>query len=214
MYGLNWFGCCVGCQNWLDFSAGDRHWLGFWVAVENELFLGSRSIWVFVSGHRNRLDIRVGIEFDLISVIGSKLTRFLCAWRKLLFMDRNYLVFHGESNIICFLRAGRKWPIFSVGIDWLSFCAGGRNWVVLDAGRKSLGSSLSMQITLVFVWVFEIDLIWVWGIELECSWEYEWNPFGCCLEGRNWPDFRVGGRRWLGFCPAVENDLFSGVDLN
>ena len=29
---------------------------------------------VFVSGDRNRLDIRVGIEIDLISVFGSELT--------------------------------------------------------------------------------------------------------------------------------------------
>ena len=28
--------------------------------------------WVFVSGHRNRHDVRVGIEIDLISVMGSK----------------------------------------------------------------------------------------------------------------------------------------------
>ena len=27
--------------------------------------------WVFVSGHRNRLDIRVWIEIDMISVMGS-----------------------------------------------------------------------------------------------------------------------------------------------
>ena len=34
---------------------------------------------VLVSGHRNRLDIRVGIKIDLISVMRSKLTWFLCA---------------------------------------------------------------------------------------------------------------------------------------
>ena len=33
---------------------------------------------VFVSGHRNRLEIRVGIESDLMSVMRSKITRFLC----------------------------------------------------------------------------------------------------------------------------------------
>ena len=31
---------------------------------------------VFASGHRNRLDTRVGIEIDLISVMGCKLTFF------------------------------------------------------------------------------------------------------------------------------------------
>ena len=39
--------------------------------------------WVFVSGHRNRLDIRVGIKIDFISVMVLKLNRFLCAGSKL-----------------------------------------------------------------------------------------------------------------------------------
>ena len=38
---------------------------------------------IFVSGHRNRLDIKVGIEIDWISVMGSRLTWFLCAGSKL-----------------------------------------------------------------------------------------------------------------------------------
>ena len=45
-------------------------------------------------------------------------------------------------------------------------------WVVvvevdpfLDAGRKSPGFSVSIEIDLVFVWVVDIDLISVWGIE-------------------------------------------------
>ena len=47
------------------------------MAVENCLFL----VWieinsVFVSGNPNRLVLRVGIEFDLISVMGSKLAWF------------------------------------------------------------------------------------------------------------------------------------------
>ena len=36
-----------------------------------------------MSGHRNRLDIRMGIKIDLISVVGSKFTWFLCAESKL-----------------------------------------------------------------------------------------------------------------------------------
>ena len=47
-------------------------------------------------------------------------------------------------------------------------------WVVvvevdpfLDAGRKSPGFSVSIEIDLVFVWVVDIDLISVWGIELD-----------------------------------------------
>ena len=37
----------------------------------------------------------------------------------------------------------------------------------LDAGRKSLGVSLSIEIDLALVWVVEIDLISVLGIELD-----------------------------------------------
>ena len=38
--------------------------------------------WVFVSGHRNGLDVRVGIEIHSISVMGSNLTWFLRAGSK------------------------------------------------------------------------------------------------------------------------------------
>ena len=46
------------------------------------------SVWneknsILVLEYRNRLDIRVGIEIDLISVMGSKLTWRLCAGSKL-----------------------------------------------------------------------------------------------------------------------------------
>ena len=37
---------------------------------------------------------------------------------------------------------------------------------LLDAGRKSLGFSVSIEIDLVFVWVVDNELISVWGIEL------------------------------------------------
>ena len=47
-------------------------------------------------------------------------------------------------------------------------------WVVvveidsfLDAGRRSLGFSVSIEIDLAFVWVVDIDLISVWEIELD-----------------------------------------------
>ena len=36
-----------------------------------------------------------------------------------------------------------------------------------DAGRKSLGFSVSIEIDLVFVGLVDIDLISVWGIELD-----------------------------------------------
>ena len=37
----------------------------------------------------------------------------------------------------------------------------------LDAGRKSLGFSVSIEIDLVFVWVVDIDLISVCGIDFD-----------------------------------------------
>ena len=44
------------------------------MVVENDLFFSLliESNSFFVSGNRNRLDIRVAIEIDLISVMGSK----------------------------------------------------------------------------------------------------------------------------------------------
>ena len=60
----------------------------FFMAVENYFFLvyGSKLTPFFVSGHRNRLDIRVGIEIDLVLVWVSKLTSFLCGGSKLSFV--------------------------------------------------------------------------------------------------------------------------------
>ena len=40
--------------------------------------------WVIVSGHRNRHDIRVGIQIDIISVMGSNLTCFSWSGSKLI----------------------------------------------------------------------------------------------------------------------------------
>ena len=51
----------------------DRHWFGSCVAVENIVSARIEINWVFVSGHRNRLHIRVDIKIRLISMIGSKL---------------------------------------------------------------------------------------------------------------------------------------------
>ena len=39
--------------------------------------------------------------------------------------------------------------------------------LVLYAGRKSLGFSVSIEIDFVYVWVVEIDLISMWGIVLD-----------------------------------------------
>ena len=65
--------------------------------------------WVFVSENRNRLDIRVGIEIDLISAMGLTSTWFLCAGSKLtLFFVWGSidLVFCVWSNLTWLLYAG------------------------------------------------------------------------------------------------------------
>ena len=59
--------------------------------------------------------------------------------------------FECDSRLICFLRWWRRSKLARF----------------LDAGRKSLGFILSIEVDLVFVWVVDIDLISVWGIELD-----------------------------------------------
>ena len=67
--------------------------------------------WAFVSGHRNRLDVRLRIKSNLISAIGSKLNWFLCP--------------------------GSKSTWFCVGIELdLVFVRGSKSTSVLCAGRK------------------------------------------------------------------------------
>ena len=84
---LNLFLLC--CRKWLVFSV--------WIEI-NSVF--------FVSGHRNRLDIRVGIEIGLFSVMQSTLTWFLCA----------------GSKLTWFQCGDRKWLFFCGGQNWLRSC--------------------------------------------------------------------------------------------
>ena len=98
------------------------------MAVEKWLVF---SVWIeintaFVSGHRNRLDIRMGIEIDLISVMGSKLTWFLCGWPKMTWFQCGgselTLISVMGSKLTWFLCGGRKWLVLSVGIEIYSVC--------------------------------------------------------------------------------------------
>ena len=66
--GWNTFGGCVGGRKCLHFSVVDRHWFGFFVAVENDLVLASGSK---LTGFLCR-----GTEIDLMLEWGSKLTWF------------------------------------------------------------------------------------------------------------------------------------------
>ena len=55
----------------------------------------------------------------------------------------------------------------------------------LDAGRKSLGFSVSIEVDLVFVWVVDIDLISVGGIELDVISVYGFKLICLCLGVEN-----------------------------
>ena len=115
--GINWLGFYAGCQNWLDFSVGDRKWREFSVGNPNWLefsvgvwmtwsLLGwSKLTWFFVSRHQHWHRFRVGIESDLLSVLGSKLS-LLCGGSKVTWFysgDRNWLGFcSGSRNLLCF----------------------------------------------------------------------------------------------------------------
>ena len=63
----------IGIDTW--FLCRGRKWLDCSVRIE----INS----VLVSGHRNRRDIKVGIENDMISVMAYNLTWFLCSGSKL-----------------------------------------------------------------------------------------------------------------------------------
>ena len=120
-----------------------RKWLVFSVSIEITGFLFKgfeielilewwwKWTWVQWCG-RNQLGFYVRDRIDLVLALGSNLTcfraavkidfGFVCGPKSTLFwfMDRNWL---------CFRVRAAKWLVFSVGIDWLSFCAGGQNWL-------------------------------------------------------------------------------------
>ena len=105
--------------------------------------------WVFVSGHRNRLDIRAKIEFDVISMMESKLTSLLYAGSRLTWLrcvDQNllllcagviidfvfvwgpkYVGFNVWIEIDLFLCANRKKRFLVWGSIDMVFCVGSRN---------------------------------------------------------------------------------------
>ena len=97
---LNWLLCTLskmtsfqcGGSALIWFSWSGRKWLVFSARIQIN--------WVIVSGHRNRLDIRVGIKIDLILAMGSKLPWFLCP----------------GSKVIWFWRRDRTWLVFGAGV--------------------------------------------------------------------------------------------------
>ena len=121
----------------------------------NRLMLdwGSKLTW-FQWWGRNKLGFTCGIEICLVWAAGSNLTCFLSRCQNgLRFCVRaeNYLDLVFRSQLTWFLCAGRKRLVFSVGIDWLSFWAGGRNWLDFIVGDRTwLDYSLGIGIDLFF----------------------------------------------------------------
>ena len=69
----------------------------WWIAIDLVLCRGRKRLDLestsklavfFVSGHRNRLDVRVGIKIDLISAMGSTFAWFLRVRSKLAWFKR------------------------------------------------------------------------------------------------------------------------------
>ena len=130
----------------------------------------------------------------LVSIFGSKLTWF-SAW---------------GSKLSWFLCARRKRLGFSVGIDWRSFCAGGRNW---------LGFGMLAETHSVFVWATNsnpfmclwLKLTWfhcggsklVW---LKLTW------FHCGGSKLVW--FQWTDRNWLGLVWGSKMIWFKSFDRN
>ena len=84
-----------------------------------------------------------GTEFDLILVLGSKVTCFLCGGSTLIVCGPKLACLECDDQFTWFL-CGRWWSTLTR---------------FLDAGRKSLGFNVSVGIDLVFVWVVDIYLI-------------------------------------------------------
>ena len=86
---------------------------------------------------RIRLSFSVDIKLTCFSVGGSKLT--VCGPK--------YTCFWCGDRLTCFLCGWSKLTRF------------------LDAGNKSLGFSMRIEIDIFFLWVVDIDMISVWGID-------------------------------------------------
>ena len=132
-------------------------------------------------------------RIDLILVVASKLTWFLCE----------------RWNMTRFLCGGSKLTV-SGRISWfkcatrLTFLLCRWRWSklarFLDAGRKSLGFSVNTEIGLFFVGVVDSDLIQRGGTNLTWFkfWDRDW--FGLI-----W--FKCWDRDLFGLCLGVKNEM-------
>ena len=86
----------------------------------NDLWIEINS--VFVPGHRNRLDIRMEIEIDLISVMGSKATCFLCdrsklTWLLCVYRNRRFGA-GGRNRFRCVRTDNRSGFVYGSRLTW------------------------------------------------------------------------------------------------
>ena len=86
----------------------------------------------------------LGIEFSLVLVLGSKVTCSSCGGSKLTVYGPKFTCFKCDNQLTCFLC--RWWW-------WLELTR------FLDAGCKSNGFSVSIEIDSVFVWVVDVNSI-------------------------------------------------------
>ena len=166
---------------------------------------------VSVSGHRNWLDYRVEMRFDLTSVLRSKWSWFLCGWSWMpdfSVKDQNWLGFSVEigtdlvyvwvAKLTTFLYAGLKWLGFSVRIktDLDFVCVVEIDMISVWGDRTWLYFSVGLRVDLVFVCGIEITFVLEWGLEATC--------FLC--RASKLTLFLYGGRKWLGLRVWIEID--------
>ena len=174
---------CFGVITEIDmFSVRVQNWPCVCALVESYLFLVCAwkltcflwwSIWTWSHcGAPNLTWFQCRSEINLVVVGVVEIDLLLVCWpNKNCFYDKH-------ENRLSFCMGDRNWFDFSVGDQiWLDFGVGvklvrllcGRSTLTsfLNASRKSLVFSVSMQIDLYFVWVVQIDLNSVWWIELD-----------------------------------------------
>ena len=149
----------MGGGNWLDFSVG----VGIDLVLCGSpkwLVLGvcSETYSVFASGHRNQLDIRVGIEIDFISVMGRNELCFCVR-------DRNWLGFSVCIEIDLVLVRGSKLTLFLCGLEITWFWWIDRNWLGFERGDRSWLDICVLAENHYFVVWGSIDLVLLGSVE-------------------------------------------------
>ena len=201
-------------------SSGGRKWIvsSEWTEINS----------VFVSRHRNRLDIRVGIEIDLISVMGSKSSCFLCGGSSLTwfqFRDRNWLGFSWGwlgllcewSKLIWFQCGGSKSAWFQIRheidgllcgwskLSWFQ-CGGSELTRFQCRDRKWRGLRAAVENELFQVNELQLTRFLCRGIEIDSILEWASKLTWFQWWGRNHLVFYVGDRAWLDFSLGIGID--------